>query len=136
MQDVKQTIRENVLALIEADGGPLPYGQSGVSRLTAKGVALGTAQRILGGQTSVGVDVLQKVAEAFGIKAWHLLVEGLNAKSPPGLTEDPAAWPFPMVSRDDYWSLTEVDRAFVQGALKGEIASRLSAASGKRRAVA
>ena len=61
-EDTKTVLRDNVRRLLG-----LQAGESGVQRLIDKGFANGTAQRVLGGQTSVGVDVVEKLAAAFDV---------------------------------------------------------------------
>lgn len=86
---------------------------------------MGTAQRILSGETSVGIEILEQLATAFRVTPWQLLVPGLDARNLPGLTADETAWPFPMVDRRAYRSLGADDRVFVQGAMSHAISERL-----------
>lgn len=131
--NIKATLRDNVLALLRHHDGELRGNESGVSRLVKRGFALGTAQRVLGGQTSVGLDIVAELAEAFGVQPWQLLTPGLQPGSPPGLTADPTAWPFEMVDRSGYAALLPEDRAYVQGSLDNAITARLAARAGNRR---
>ena len=128
-RSVKDVVRDNVLALLTHVGGPLPAGQSGVTRLKNMGVAQGTAQRVLGGETSIGIDVLQQIAELFKLEPWQLLVPGLDPARVPGLTADTRAWPLPMVDRAAFYELGADDRAYVQGVLDEAISKRRSVAT-------
>jgi hypothetical protein len=121
-------LRENVLALLARET-PLPRGQSGVSRLKRLGIAQGNAQRVLEGKTSIGLDLLEQLSAIFKVAPWQLLVEGLDVRAPPGLTVDHTAWPFPMVERRAYYAMTDIDRAFVQGAMNNAISQRAPAAT-------
>jgi hypothetical protein len=96
-----------------------------VSRLIALGFSNGNAQRLLGGETSIGANLLQQVAEVFEVQPWQLLVPGLDPAEPPGLTADSTAWPFPLVDCRAYQALSAVERAYVQGALANAIADRI-----------
>lgn len=51
-----------------------------MQRLIDKGIPNGTAQRVLGGQTSVGLDVVDRLAHVFNVPAWRLLAPGLGAE--------------------------------------------------------
>lgn len=76
MTDASRVIlRDNLRALLS-----LQPGESGVQRLIAKGIANGTAQRLLGGDTSVGLDVLDRLAALFGVPAWRLLAPSMGAE--------------------------------------------------------
>jgi hypothetical protein len=127
MTDVKRTIRENILALLCKEFGPLPPGQTGISQLMKKGFATSTAQRVLDEDTQIRVDLLEELARKFGLSPWQLLVPSLDPASLPGLTADSTAWPFPMVDRAAYWGLSEAERAFVQSKLDTAISDRVNA---------
>jgi hypothetical protein len=45
----------------------------------------GSATRLKQQQTSVGIELVQRVAGLFGLETWHLLVPGLDPKNPPML---------------------------------------------------
>jgi len=49
------------------------------------GVSIATIQRIQAQQTSIGLAVLDRIAEAFDLAAWQLLVPGLDPDNPPAL---------------------------------------------------
>jgi len=40
---------------------------------------------MLGGEGAVGADVLDMVARAYGLEAWHLLVSGMEPQNPPSV---------------------------------------------------
>lgn len=61
--DLKIILRQNVRALLG-----LQDGESGVSKLIKLGLSNGNAQRILGGETSVGLDVLAQLADALHLQ--------------------------------------------------------------------
>jgi hypothetical protein len=129
--DSKKTLADNVAAIIRHRDQLAPDAKVGVSKVMRLGFANGTAQRILGAGTSIGLDILTDLADKLGVKPWHLLVPGLNPAALPGLTEDSTAWPFPMVDRAEYRALPEADRGFVQSKLQDAIRARLDAL-GKR----
>lgn len=71
----KALLWENVLALMQAK-----YGGENLSRLAREtGMGPGSASRIKAQETSVGVEVLEKIAEVFGVEPWQLLVPRLGA---------------------------------------------------------
>jgi len=56
----------------------------------------GTATRIKEMQTSVGLDVVDRVAEVFDLEMWQMLTPGLDPKNPP------AAQPVSKAERELY----------------------------------
>ena len=48
-------------------------------------IGLATVQRIKAMETSVGLAVLDKIADKFDLAAWQLLVPGLDPANPPAL---------------------------------------------------
>ena len=79
--DSNATLWNNVQALM----------QKGFGRINIQGFARkckignGTVQRIQGQTTSVGLEVLDKIAEAHELAAWQLLVPGFDPDNPPTL---------------------------------------------------
>ena len=60
------------------------YGRENLTRLAADcGLGPGTATRIKEQRTSIGLDVMERIAAKFGIDPWQLLVPGLEADNPP-----------------------------------------------------
>lgn len=49
------------------------------------GIGIATVQRIKAQETSVGIAVLDKIAAAFDLAAWQLLVPGFDPGNPPAL---------------------------------------------------
>lgn len=95
-QDIKVTVRDNVIALLAHKFGEPAPGKSGVSRLLKLGIANGNAQRVLKGETDFQIGLLQQLAEKFDVEAWALLVPGLDPLAKPLLvspTQRPG-WPF------------------------------------------
>lgn len=91
MSDLPAIVAENLRALLRQR-----VGDDGVSSLIKLGVANGTATRLLKGQTSVGLDLLQDVAEKLSVEPWQLLIKGLDPAALPTIC-GPAtapAWPF------------------------------------------
>lgn len=81
---VKKIIRDNVLALVERQSGPLgPRESSGVSRLMKLGISNGVAQRILDESSDVYLGSLLDLANALRVKVWELLTPGLQSSSMP-----------------------------------------------------
>lgn len=67
------------------------YKKENLTRLAADtGIGPGTASRIKAQNTSVGLDVLEKIAGKFNIQPWQLLVDNFDPVSPPALAADNA----------------------------------------------
>lgn len=83
----KAVLWTNVQALMRKH-----YGGENLSRLSREcDVGLGTATRIKQRQTSVGLDILAKIAERFDLQPWQLLVPGFDPDNPPTLVPVTAA---------------------------------------------
>jgi transcriptional regulator with XRE-family HTH domain len=79
--DSNATLWSNVQALMHKD-----FGKINLQGFAKKcGVGNGTVQRIQGQSTSVGLEVLDKIAEAHELAAWQLLVPGFDPENPPTL---------------------------------------------------
>jgi hypothetical protein len=65
MPDLKQTLRENTLWLLAAEI-PMKSNETGISRLVAKSIGQGTAQRILEGKKSIGLETLEQLSQVLG----------------------------------------------------------------------
>ena len=72
MVDLKLILMENTLSLLSAEGR-FKSNETGVSRLVKKGVGQGTAQRILEGKTSVGLETVEQLSDLLGVSPWRLL---------------------------------------------------------------
>ena len=90
--NLKIVVRDNVRRLLG-----LRPGESGVSQVMALGFANGTAQRILDGETSLGLDTLSKLAARLGVEPWQLCVPDLQTDRLPSLEPLPFRWPFARV---------------------------------------
>lgn len=72
---------DNVLSLMLKH-----YGKENQSRLASEcEIGLGTISRIKQKKTSVGLDVIEKIATRFDLAAWQLLVPGMDPSHPPAL---------------------------------------------------
>ena len=75
----KAVLWTNVQALMRKH-----YGGENLSRLSREcDVGLGTSARIKRRQTSVGIDILARIAERFDLQPWQLLVPGFDPDNPP-----------------------------------------------------
>jgi transcriptional regulator with XRE-family HTH domain len=79
--DFKRVLWENVSALMQKH-----FGRENLTRLARETkCGPGTATRIKERETSVGIDVLEKIASAFNLQPWQLLVPGFDPSHPPTL---------------------------------------------------
>lgn len=127
MDEIKATIRANLLALLRAEEGELSPGENGTTRLAKRASKKGSwGQRLLD-ETDIGVSVVAEAARMFGLQPWQLLVPKLDPAARPALSGDASAWPFPMVRADGYWALPPEDRAWVQSKIDSAIQERAEA---------
>lgn len=83
--DVKTVLKENVERVAKKR-----YGRVNVSKLAADtGIAIGGAQRVLSGEVSVGVELIQQIAAKCGLQPWQLLVPDMNPDAPPKIEVTP-----------------------------------------------
>lgn len=85
-------LRDNVVRLLQHHD-KLPADSKGIQALRRRGLSMGSAQRVLGAtehsHTSLGIDFLDEIAAAFGLRAYQLLVPGLDPAAPVRLPETP-----------------------------------------------
>lgn len=98
--DLKDCVAVNVRALLD-----LRPREKGVARLIHRGIANGNAQRILGGETSFGLDLLEQLAHALRVDAWQLCLPGLDPAHLPALAGQPSPWPFERIAPPDFTAL-------------------------------
>lgn len=110
--DTKEVLWANVLELMSQ-----AYGREHLSKFAADvGIGNASMTRIKERQTSVGVDILEKVAKRFSLEPWQLLVPGMARNSPPseggGRTplDEPGAGPqSDPQSAEDALAVTELE---------------------------
>jgi transcriptional regulator with XRE-family HTH domain len=75
-------LRTNVKALMDSEVGP----SSQMELKRKSGVGQASIGRILSqkGENS-GIETVAKIAKAYGLEAWQLLVAGMDPKNPPAL---------------------------------------------------
>ena len=84
--NTKKQLCENVSRLMEHR-----YGGENLTRLANEAkFGPGSATRLKEQKTSVGVDLVDKLAKYFGLEPWQLLVPGLDPKAKPRLGNQPA----------------------------------------------
>lgn len=104
------------------------WGKQNISQLgKAEGLSNGTAQRLVEGETSYGVEKVQAAAKAFDLEAWQLLVPGLDPDRPPELAGSMANTPLPPVDLQRFMNLSAESRAYVQGYLTRVLEEREAA---------
>lgn len=117
-EDLKITIRENIRALLGLDPG-----ESGVSKLIRLGLSNGNAQRLLGGETSVGLDVLSQCASALHVEPWQLCVPGIDPANLPRIDPINFRWPFRRIDPEAVLGLVGSAAAAVETGLLVALAS-------------
>ena len=102
--DGKKILWNSVSALMKKH-----YGKENLTRL-AKECEFGpaTATRLKEQRTSVGVDIVDKIASKFQVQAWQLMVPGFDPESPPTLQ------PLSERERQLYERWKEVAKEFVK----------------------
>jgi hypothetical protein len=79
--DSKAAIWNAVLSLMRRH-----YGEENLLRLSKEAkIGLGSTSRLKAQETSVGVDLIDKVAARFKLQPWQLLVPDFDADNPPEL---------------------------------------------------
>lgn len=74
------------LAKVVRDNVQLLRGGMGQLAFAKKcGIGEGTVWRIAKGQDGTAIETLRAIAEAHGLEAWQLLVDGFNPETPPSL---------------------------------------------------
>lgn len=79
--DTKRILRDNLTALCHYH---LEKPEIPINELKRRsGVSVASISRIKEAETSVGLDILERLAQVFGLQPWHLLVPGLDPSNPP-----------------------------------------------------
>lgn len=79
--DSRQVLWSNVAALMTHR-----WGEENLNRLAREaGIGLGTAARLKAQATSVGLELVDRLALCFHVEPWQLLVPGASASNPPVL---------------------------------------------------
>jgi transcriptional regulator with XRE-family HTH domain len=89
----REVLRQNVQALIESKVGPTTQGE--LKRKS--GAAQATIGRILSARgENARIETIEKIAGAYGLQGWQLLIAGMDPKNPPVLApvtkEERAFW--------------------------------------------
>lgn len=83
-QTSKRVLWENVLALMTRE-----FGEENVTKFAAWAkIGVGSVLRIREQKTSIGLDIIEKIAKRAGVVSWQLLVPGLDSANPPMLEKD------------------------------------------------
>lgn len=84
---------------------------------TEAGAGQGTYDRIEEG-TSIGLDLLEKIAAVFKLQAWQLIAAELDPAAP---AQTHAPWPFELFTPDEYTLIPMDYRKRVENELAGEV---------------
>lgn len=83
VKDSRKTLASAVEALMVKQ-----YGKVNLTRLGREVVkSPATAKRLVEGETSIGVELVDQIAKYFRVEPWHLLVPGFDPNNPPQLVE-------------------------------------------------
>ena len=85
--------------------------------------ANGTAQRILDDSTSIGLEVLSRLAEALGVEPWQLCVPGLDPTALPSVDAPSFRWPFRKIDPDVITGLVDTAAQAVENGLLESLAT-------------
>lgn len=126
--DPKAILWNNIVALMRHS-----YGKENINQLHKdSGVSLATITRIKQQETSVGVEIVGKVADAFGLEAWQLMVPNLQPDHAPVLEGSTEVWPFEAPLHKRFMSLSVKSRHMIEAWLQRSIEDR-EALEGNRR---
>jgi len=92
----------------------------------------GTIGRIANGETGTKIDQLERLADAYHLEAWQLLVPDMDPKDPPRL-DDQDVWPFPDIDRERFYRLSLRQQIEIQGVVRDRI-ERFEHPNGKKQA--
>ena len=112
--DSKKVLWDNVSKLMV-----MRYGKENLTKLanSAK-FGPGTATRIKDQETSVGTDILDKIADTFGLETWQLLVPHLDVENLPAL--EGVKWPFELILPSQYQQIDADVKRRLESELAGE----------------
>lgn len=81
--DIREVVAANVQTLIDyARDHDRPYGDQKALAKKAR-IAMSTVARIRKAEVGVSVDVLEAIANAYGLSAWQLMMPNLDPTNPP-----------------------------------------------------
>lgn len=81
IKNSKLILWENVLTLMAKR-----YGKENLGKFAADcGIGAASMTRIKLAKTSIGVDTIEAIAREFKLQPWQILVDGLDADTPPAL---------------------------------------------------
>lgn len=118
VSDLPAIVAANIKAVLaHRQGEPVR-----VSDLIKLGFANGTAQRFMKGETSIGLDMLQRVAEKLGLEPWQLLLADLDPAALPSICGPAAApaWPFDF-EPERFDALLPKEQGMVEFAARAEL---------------
>lgn len=110
--DIKIVVRDNVRALLR-----LSPTESGVSKLIDLGIPNGSAQRVLKGETSVGLDVMSELARVLKVSPWQLCVPGIDPDRLPDIEPRSFRWPFRQIDPEAITNLVGTKASAVEQGL-------------------
>lgn len=126
--DPKSILWNNIVALMRHS-----YGKENLNQLHKDaGVSLATLDRIKKQETSVGVDIVGKVAAAFSLEAWQLMVPNIDPAKVPLLEGSTEVWPFEIPLYKRLMGLSVKSRHMIEAWLQRSIEDR-EALEGNRR---
>lgn len=136
---IKQVLGENAVAL-SAHRNPLRPNEKGTTRLMQCGLTNGSAQRVLTGETDVGLSVVETIANGLRVEPWQLLVPNFHPDRLPQLAAETtqssmahevARWLDEAApgQRDELYALWNSVRVLVAQGLLVQITAGLSAAA-------
>ncbi|NLZ10864.1 helix-turn-helix domain-containing protein [Neopusillimonas aromaticivorans] len=120
MLDNRKILADNLTRLLAT------RDESRLSLSRKIGVADGSLGRIKYGTGNPTLEALENIAKFFRLEVWHLFVPDLDPKNPPplpGNKSDAQDWPFQRIDIRSVNSLSELDKAYIEGRLAEAIST-------------
>lgn len=116
--DLRKIIRDNVRRLLKL--GP---NDKGIAELVRLGLSNGTAQRLMGAETSIGIELLQTLADGLDVEPWQLCVPDLDPEVMPRLEPLGFRWPFRRIDPETITALVGTAAVNVENGLLAALAT-------------
>lgn len=107
MDDVRRTVAENIAVLQQYARDHKGTYVDDASIATKAKLTPSTVGRVRKGQIATAIDTLDAIAKVYGLRAWQLLIPGLDPSNPPVV-------PYTDAERALYWRIKSVAADFAR----------------------